>query len=151
MQGWWKVEDGGVARAPRLHLFHHPCNANYLVQLINQVPICLENPKLGRTIQFFVFAFEVPNLGLNQKYKALFTFRAKNNPMQKKAAPAITVAFLTLMTLKLENKEICVKLTPNDQVDMKKLSKLEFSGVWPLIWPFRPSSAFYNFFEMLGT
>ena len=71
--------------------------------------------------------------------------------MMQKAAPAITVAFLTLMTLKLENKEICVKLTPNDQVDMKKLSKLEFSGVWPLIWPFRPSSAFYNFFEILGT
>ena len=56
--------------------------------------------------------------------------------MWKKAAPAISVAFLTLMTLKLENNEICVKLTPNDQVDMKKLSKLEFSGVWPLIWPF---------------
>ena len=79
------------------------------------------------------------------------TFRNINNLRCKKAAPAITVAFLTLMTLKLENKEICVKLTPNDQVDMKKLSKLEFSGVWPLIWPFRPSSAFYNFFEILGT
>ena len=59
--------------------------------------------------------------------------------------PAITVA------LKLENKEISVKLTPNDQIDMKKLSKFEFSSVWPLIWPFRPSSAFYNFFEILGT
>ena len=71
--------------------------------------------------------------------------------MCKKAVPAISVAFLTLMTLKLENNEICAKLTLNDQVDMKKLSKLEFSGVWPLIWPFRPSSAFYNFFEILGT
>ena len=60
------------------------------------------------------------------------------------------MAFLTLMTLKLENKEMCVKLTPNDQIDMKKLSKFEFSSVWPLIWPFRPSSAFYNFFEILG-
>ena len=66
------------------------------------------------------------------------TFRNINNLRCKKATPAITVAFLTLMTLKLENKEICVKLTPNDQVDMKKLSKLELSGVWPLIWPFRP-------------
>ena len=79
------------------------------------------------------------------------TFRNINNLQCKKAAPAITVAFLTLMTLKLENKEIYAKLTSNDQVNMKKLSKLEFSGVWPLIWPFRPSSAFYNFFEILGT
>ena len=65
--------------------------------------------------------------------------------MQKKAAPAINVAFLTLMTLKLENNEICMKLTPNDQIDMKKLSKFESSSVWPLIWPFRPLSAFYIF------
>ena len=71
--------------------------------------------------------------------------------MCKKAAPAINVAFLTLMTLKLEDKEIYVKLTPNDQIEMKKLLKFEFSSVWPLIWPFRPSSAFYNFFEILGT
>ena len=61
------------------------------------------------------------------------------------------MAFLTLMTLKLENKEISVKLTPNDQIDMKRLSKFVFSSVWPLIWPFRPSLAFYNFFEILGT
>ena len=61
------------------------------------------------------------------------------------------MAFLTLMTLKLENKEICVKLTPNDQIDMKKLSKFEFSSVCPLIWPFRPFSAFNDFFEILGT
>ena len=74
------------------------------------------------------------------------TFRAENNPMCKKAAPAISMAFLTLMTLKLENKEICVKLTPNDQIDIKKLSKFEFSSVWPLIWPFRPSLAFFIFF-----
>ena len=60
------------------------------------------------------------------------------------------MAFLTLMTLKLENKEICVKLTPNDQIDMKKLSKFEFSSVWPLIWPFRPSSAFYSFLKALA-
>ena len=79
------------------------------------------------------------------------TFRKIKNLRCKKTAPAIMVAFLTLMTLKLENKEICVKLTPNDQIDMKKLSKFEFSSVWPLIWPFRPSSAFYNFFEILGT
>ena len=69
--------------------------------------------------------------------------------MWKKATPAIRVAFLTLMTLKLENKEICVKSTPYDQIDMKKLSKFEFTSVWPLIWPFRPSSAFYNFFGIL--
>ena len=60
------------------------------------------------------------------------------------------MAFLTLMTLKLENKEICVKLTPNDQIDMKKLSKFEFSSVWPLIWPFQPLLAFYNFLESLA-
>ena len=54
------------------------------------------------------------------------------------------------MTLKLENKEICVKSTPNDQIDMKKLSKFEFSSLWPLIWPLQPSSAFYNFFGILG-
>ena len=61
------------------------------------------------------------------------------------------MAFLTLMALKLENKEMCEKWTPNDQIDMKKLSKFEFSSAWPLIWPFRPLSAFYNFFEILGT
>ena len=44
----------------------------------------------------------------------LSTFKNMNNLLCKKANPAITVAFLTLMTLKLENKEICVKLTPND-------------------------------------
>ena len=71
--------------------------------------------------------------------------------MCKKAVPAISVAFFTLMTLEVETKEICMKLTPNDQIDMKKLSKFEFSTVWPLIWPFRSSSAFYNFFEILGT
>ena len=51
-------------------------------------------------------------------------------------APAIIVAFLTSLTFKLENKEICVKLKSNDQIDMEKLSKFEFSNVWPLIWPF---------------
>ena len=61
------------------------------------------------------------------------------------------MAFLTLMTLKLENKEICVKLTPNDQIDMKKLLKFEFSSVCPLIWPFLPLSALQNFFEILCT
>ena len=35
------------------------------------------------------------------------TFRAKNNPTCKKAAPAISMAFLALMTLKQENNEIC--------------------------------------------
>ena len=79
------------------------------------------------------------------------TFRNINNLWCKKAAPAITVAFFTLMTLKPENKDICVKLASNDQVDMKKLSKFEFSSVWPLIWPFQPLSAFYNFFEILCT
>ena len=64
------------------------------------------------------------------------TFRNINNLRCKKAAPAITVAFLTLMTLKLENKEICVKFRPNDQIDIEKLSKFEFSSSWPLIWPF---------------
>ena len=66
-------------------------------------------------------------------------------------APAIIVAFLTSLTFKLENKEICVKLKSNDQIDMEKLSKFEFSNVWPLIWPFQPSSAFYNFVGILGT
>ena len=74
------------------------------------------------------------------------TFRAKNNPTCKKAAPAISMAFLTLMTLKLENNEIWMKLTPNDQIEMSNLLNLDFPSVWPLIWPFRPSLAFYNSF-----
>ena len=69
----------------------------------------------------------------------------------QKGRSSYYLAFLTLMTLKLENKEICVKLTPNDQIDMKKLLKFELSSVWPLIWPFQPLSAFCNFFEVLGT
>ena len=40
--------------------------------------------------------------------------------MWKKAAPAISAAFLTLMTLKLENNEMCALSTPNDHNDMKK-------------------------------
>ena len=44
--------------------------------------------------------------------------------MCKKAVPAISVAFLTLMTLKLENKEIYMTLTPNDQIEMKKIIKI---------------------------
>ena len=69
----------------------------------------------------------------------------------QKAAPAFIEAFLTLMALKPKNKEISVKLTPNDHIDMEKLSKFEFSNVWPLIWPFQPSSAFHNFFGILRT
>ena len=71
--------------------------------------------------------------------------------MCKKANSAISAAFLTLMTLKLENNEIHAYSTPNDHNDMKKWSKFEFSSPWPLIWPFRPFSAFYIFFEIFGT
>ena len=65
--------------------------------------------------------------------------------MWKKAAPAISMAFLTLMTLKLENNGICAKSTPNDHNDKKKLSKFDYPSSWPLTWPFQPFLAFYNF------
>ena len=39
--------------------------------------------------------------------------------MCEKAAPAITAAFLTLITLKLENIEICASSTLNEHNDMK--------------------------------
>ena len=54
----------------------------------------------------------------------------------KKATPTISVAFLTLMTMKLENKEICAKSTQNEHNYKKELSKFDFSGPLPLIWPF---------------
>ena len=52
-----------------------------------------------------------------------------DNLLWKKAASATTVAFLTLVTLKLENKEIYVKLTPNDQIEMSNLLNLDFPSV----------------------
>ena len=55
------------------------------------------------------------------------------------------------MTLKLENNEMCALSRPNDHNDMKKLLEFEFSSPWPLIWPFRPLLAFYNFSEILDT
>ena len=70
--------------------------------------------------------------------------------MWKKAAPAISVAFLALMTLKFENIVICAQSTLNDHNDMKKLSRFDFSNSWPLIWPFQPLLAFYNFLESLA-
>ena len=48
------------------------------------------------------------------------TFENINNPICKKTIPAISGSFLTLMTLKLENNEMCALSTPNDHNDMKK-------------------------------
>ena len=60
------------------------------------------------------------------------SFENINNHICKKAAPAISAAFLTLMTLKLENNEMCALSTPNDHNDMKKWSKLKFFSPFDL-------------------
>ena len=67
------------------------------------------------------------------------------------AFPATLVAFLTFMTLKLENNEIMALLTPNKPKITKNSRILTFLALWPLIWPFRPLSAFYIFPEILDT
>ena len=58
--------------------------------------------------------------------------RAKNKQLTvQKGHPSYCYGLFDLNDLKLENKEICVKFTPNAKIEMKKLSKFEFSNLWP--------------------
>ena len=65
--------------------------------------------------------------------------------------PARLVAFLTFMTLKLENNEIMALLTPNKPKTTKNSRILRFLALWPLVWTFWPLSAFYIFPKILDT
>ena len=105
-------------------------------------------------------AFKIPGLHLSPLFWIKSTFkwscgcylsnyRNKNNLLRNLAFSATRAAFLALMTLKLKNKEICEEMTPNEPNDVKKLWNFHIFTLWPLIWTFRPSSAFYNFFETL--
>ena len=53
------------------------------------------------------------------------------------------------MALKLKNNEIRALLTPDEPKTIKKHKTLTFLAPWPLVWPFRPLSAFYIFSEIL--
>ena len=69
----------------------------------------------------------------------------------KKAALATRVAFLASMASKLKNMENRQSTTAKEPKNAKKCKFLLSITLWPLIWPLRPSSAFFNFFEILDT
>ena len=49
------------------------------------------------------------------------------------------------------NNEIMASLTPNEPKTTKKSKTSTILALWPLVWPFRPLSAFYIFPEILDT
>ena len=58
------------------------------------------------------------------------------------------VAFLALMTLKLQNTEITWLEIPNGANDKEKSLIFCTYDLWPSKWPLRPLLAFFNFYGL---